>query len=274
MSEVVIVDGALAADGRIAVRASGGALHHGLGLFETLRSPAPRGLRFAARHHARLCRASGHLGLPDPPALETWLSDLLLARDAAGDLGDARVRWMWMVDGAEARRVLTLDPAPWVETGPVAVRTLPSTDPTRRSLPELKSFNWLGPRLALSRAGDAEPVWTDDRGRLLEGARSTLFVIRERRLMTAPVDAGVLPGVGREVLIEIAAGAGFEVVQEAPSGNLESEDALALVSSAGGVRAVERLDGRVLTPVRTEILRLAAAFDRRATEETGAGPVP
>jgi para-aminobenzoate synthetase/4-amino-4-deoxychorismate lyase len=51
-------------------------------------------------------------------------------------------------------------------------------------------------------AGTYEVLFRDDQGRLTEGSFTNLFVERDGRLLTPPLERGLLPGVLRETLIE------------------------------------------------------------------------
>jgi para-aminobenzoate synthetase/4-amino-4-deoxychorismate lyase len=50
--------------------------------------------------------------------------------------------------------------------------------------------------------GGFDTLFFNERGELTEGGRSNVFVKREGRWWTPPLDAGLLPGVMRQVLLE------------------------------------------------------------------------
>ena len=85
----------------------------------------------------------------------------------------------------------------------------------RRRQPEVKEAAWVLQRRAAEEDGSAsfESILVDGEGRLLEGIMSNLFWVRGGVLHTAPV-AGVLPGITRGFVMELARDRGFEVREE------------------------------------------------------------
>jgi para-aminobenzoate synthetase/4-amino-4-deoxychorismate lyase len=52
------------------------------------------------------------------------------------------------------------------------------------------------------RDGHVEVLFINERGELTEGSRTNVFVRRGRRLLTPPIDCGVLPGTRRAEILE------------------------------------------------------------------------
>jgi branched-chain amino acid aminotransferase len=63
-------------------------------------------------------------------------------------------------------------------------------------------------------AGADEALFLDTAGHLAEGAASNLFLVAGGALWTPPLSCGVLPGITRAVVIELAAAAGIPVREE------------------------------------------------------------
>ena len=57
----------------------------------------------------------------------------------------------------------------------------------------------------------------NDEGYIAEGGSSNIFFVREGRLITPALNSGIIPGVTREVVIDLAKGLGM-VVSEGPVG--------------------------------------------------------
>jgi branched-chain amino acid aminotransferase len=77
--------------------------------------------------------------------------------------------------------------------------------------PAIKSSNLLNNILAVREArarGCDEPLLLNQEGFLAEGASSNLFIVWEGALMTPPLTAGILAGITREVVLELAAAIG------------------------------------------------------------------
>jgi branched-chain amino acid aminotransferase len=73
--------------------------------------------------------------------------------------------------------------------------------------PRIKSLNFLNHRLARGEArrrGFDEAVLLNSQGDLAEGSVSNLFLVREGRLLTPSEDSGILLGVTRQIVFEIA----------------------------------------------------------------------
>lgn len=80
--------------------------------------------------------------------------------------------------------------------------------------PAIKSNNLLNNALAMQQAlreGAVEALMENHRGELCECAQSNIFFVRGGTLLTPPVDAGLLVGVTRQFVLEIAGAAGVPV---------------------------------------------------------------
>jgi branched-chain amino acid aminotransferase len=78
--------------------------------------------------------------------------------------------------------------------------------------PAIKSSNLLNNILAVRAArarGCDEPLLLNHEGYLAEGASTNVFVVLEDALLTPPLSAGILAGITREVVIELARGLGL-----------------------------------------------------------------
>lgn len=81
----------------------------------------------------------------------------------------------------------------------------------------VKSANFLTHILAKGEATDAgvdEAVMLNYEGYLTEGTVSNLFLVKGNTLFTPSVESGILPGVTRRVVIELAGQMGLEVKQQ------------------------------------------------------------
>ena len=61
-----------------------------------------------------------------------------------------------------------------------------------------------------------DDVFVDRDGRLTEGATSNLFVSKRGRLLTPPI-AGILPGLTRRLIIQVAHADGIHVSERPPT---------------------------------------------------------
>jgi len=80
--------------------------------------------------------------------------------------------------------------------------------------PMIKSNNLMNSALAAQQAlkrGGFEAVMRNYRGELTEGTQSNLFIVQNGRVLTPPLESGLLPGITREFIFELGRDAGIEV---------------------------------------------------------------
>jgi branched-chain amino acid aminotransferase len=90
------------------------------------------------------------------------------------------------------------------------------------------------------RAGADEAVMCNHDGDIVECSQSNIFIVRGGALHTPPVSAGLLPGITREFVIELAAGLGIPT----------HEAAFRPAEMAGADEAFITGTTREITPVR------------------------
>ena len=106
----------------------------------------------------------------------------------------------------------------------------------RRKGPDLERLAALRERAATHQAGEA--VLSDDDGRLLEGAFTSLLWWEDDTLWAVPDDAPILPGITRALLIELAHTRGTPVRRRRPAPDDLAGRETWLVSALHGIRAV------------------------------------
>ncbi len=117
--------------------------------------------------------------------------------------------------------------------------------PWHRQLAQLKTTSYLPATLAQQHArshGATDALLCDDR-HVLEAASANLFVVHHGTVHTAPVEAGVLPGVTRSAVLEVVADLGLPAVQRACTlEELRDSDEAWLTSAVRGIRALTQVD--------------------------------
>jgi branched-chain amino acid aminotransferase len=229
------------------------------GLFETLRVYGGRPFCMEA-HLARLAAGAAILGLPMPAIDE--ITTAIAATLRANALADAALR-ITLTRGVGPRGLLP--PAEVKPTLLVTAHPLPSAMPaamsaclveTRRNehsaLSRLKSLAYLDNILALreaAAAGCEEAILFNTAGRVAGGSRSNLFLVLEGVLTTPPPSEGVLAGVARQTVLELAA-ANNTPAREAPitRADLERASEAFLTNSLIEIVPVTRLYERALAP--------------------------
>jgi len=136
------------------------------------------------------------------------------------------------------------------ETG-LKVITAGTPIPQRESLsPRVKSLNYLPHILAKIegvQAGADEVLMLDSQGHVAEGSGQNIFVVKHGRLSTPPPFAGILKGVTRDVVIELARKAGHEV-QEIMLNRYDvyTADEAFFTGTAAELVAIRQVDGRLI----------------------------
>jgi branched-chain amino acid aminotransferase len=112
--------------------------------------------------------------------------------------------------------------------------------------PRIKNYHWLDMVMALFAAYDAgreTALLVDAAGNVAEGPGFNVFAVAEGGTLVTP-DAGVLEGISRRTVIELARAAGMRVETRAlPVAELRRANEIFLSSTGGGVIAVAKLDG-------------------------------
>jgi branched-chain amino acid aminotransferase len=137
--------------------------------------------------------------------------------------------------------------------------------------PRIKSLNYLNSILAKiegTNAGCLEALMLNHKGEVAECTGDNIFVVRKGSVHTPSIDAGILEGVTREAVIEIARSLGYEVLERTMDRHdIYTADECFLTGTAAEVISVVELDGRPIGtgkpgPVTNELRRRFHALVR------------
>ena len=205
------------------IRADDEALLRGRAAFETLRVYGGHAFRLEA-HLDRLSSSAARIGLPAPPAA-AFAELAALVVPEAGTARDAVLRLVWTAGapGGEPSALALLSEVPtWIdatrERGARAVSLLGVRAAVPWLLPGVKSTSYavnMAAEAEAKRRGADEAVFVDADGIVLEGTVTNVWWRRGRTLFTPELDLGILAGVTRAALLELAGGEGYEVEQGA-----------------------------------------------------------
>jgi branched-chain amino acid aminotransferase len=219
MEEIVYLNGSLVPRSQARISAFDHGFLYGYGLFETMR--AYRGRIFLLeRHLRRLLDSAAIIGLTSKLA-EIDLAKACVDTLKANGLQDARLRLT--VSRGEG------DPSPTanISAMPTVLVTATSYQPpsaqtynkgfragvssfrrhSQSLLSRLKSTNYLLNLLAKMEAeavGLDESLLLNEHGFITEGSTSNVFFVSPPGLVTPPLASGILPGITREVVMELA----------------------------------------------------------------------
>lgn len=137
-----------------------------------------------------------------------------------------------------------------------------------------KSGNYLVNLMALGtarRQGAHEAVLLDSRGRVAEGATSNIFALFKRRLCTPHLSVGILEGITRHKVIELAQEMGLDIEEsELLPADMQSADEIFLTGTLREVLPVTAVDDWTVGsgspgPVTLELLDRFRRLTREAT---------
>ena len=226
----------------------------GLGLFETMLA-VDGVVVFADRHLARLHQSCARLGWPVGVFDLREIANELLVRNGLAN-GTARLRLIVTAGSGPhndlapgADRLLWLAAFPMTVLDDAITACLSPWPRNERSpIAGLKTSCYAENLIALDRArrdGFDEAIFINTAGQLCESATANLFLVKDGALFTPSLDSGCLPGIGRELICEIAARAGMEVNQCALDlSDLHAADEIFLSSATRGPVGVCRFEDR------------------------------
>jgi branched-subunit amino acid aminotransferase/4-amino-4-deoxychorismate lyase len=121
------------------------------------------------------------------------------------------------------------------------------------------------------RRGYAEALFFNRAGALAEGARSNVFVVRDGEVVTPPVEAGILPGIARGLVMTRLRAIGIPVREaDVTRDELWACDECFLTNSHMEVMPVTHLADRPLGRPDRPLTRMAQATYRDAVREASA----
>ncbi|MDQ8201599.1 aminotransferase class IV [Pelagicoccus sp. SDUM812003] len=246
----------------------------GYGVFETMKFVAGQPC-FFAEHCERLHRGVKAAGLEiviDSAALREIARELFL-RNEASDGVFKIVVWDELEGPCLAMFVRSVEDG----DGPEEAKLLqsPVAKASKAFTSRHKSLNYMESVLQLAHArqeGYTECVFTNELNQLTECAVANLFFVRDGVLNTPSIDCGLLDGIVRSKIMDLARSIGVEVKQ----GRFSVEDLLSaqeafLTSSGKGPRPAARfrsLDGReAIFESRSMVDRLLPLY-RQLEEES------
>ncbi len=285
MEEMAYLNGSVVPLRQAKVPATDYGFLYGYGLFETLRAYQGRVFRLE-RHLERLAQSADLLGIPiNKDELAKAVSSVI----RANRLADARIR----ITVSIGEGGLAPDPASC--TSPTVLVTAAEYKPypeeiyergfralisplrrnSRSPLAQLKSTSYLESMLARQQARQAgadEAICLNERGLLAEASMSNVFLVIQGILKTPGLDSGILPGITREAVLELAGKLGIGVIKgETELEELWRADEAFLTGSLIEVMPLAEVDSRPVGDGKPGIFtrRLMGEYRRLVEKETG-----
>lgn len=268
MSGIVFLNGSLVPLGQARVSVMDYGFLYGYGLFETMRAYGGR-VFCLDRHLSRLARSAEILGLPIG-ALD--LKSAVMDTIRANKLSEARIRITISIgegemvpDPSTCSKPTVLILAGHYQPYPEAVyekgfRAVVSS--IRRNsqspLSSLKSANYLESILARQQAkaaGVNEAICLNEKGLLAEASMCNIFLVTEGLLRTPGIESGILPGVTRETILELATQLGANAIEhDIQVGELFDAQEAFLTNSLIEVMPLTEIDGKPIGSGRPGLL--------------------
>ncbi len=131
----------------------------------------------------------------------------------------------------------------------LTMMTVPTpVNPPHNLSPQIKSLNYLAHIMAKVEAihgGADEALMLHTDGTVAEGSGQNVFAVSGRTLRTPPQHAGILRGVTRGAVVEVARAAGYEVVEGVLNRyDLYTATEAFLTGTAAEIVGVVKIDGR------------------------------
>jgi branched-chain amino acid aminotransferase len=261
MHAAVYVNGTISPADRASVPVFDHGFLYGEGVYETLRTYRREPFLFD-RHMRRLHRSADMLALRVPDDDASMLAKVRQTMMALAEPGEAYIRILVTRGVGE----LTYNPAACPKpTLVIIVKPFPGqpertfTEGIRVALvhvrrnhpqalnPQIKSNNLINNALAMqeaiTRQGE-EALMLNQAGEIAECAQSNFFLVQGGRVLTPPLAAGLLPGVTREFVLELARAVGIDAVEaRLTPDDLRSADEAFITGTTREITPVVAVDG-------------------------------
>jgi 4-amino-4-deoxychorismate lyase len=236
------------------LRGDDDALWRGLAAFETLRVYRGRPFRLEA-HLDRLSASATSMDLPPVERRRLQVLTGLVLPKAGG--GDASLRLVWTAgppSGPPTGLALLGEIPEWIEPlrqeGAKAVSLLGVRATVPWLLPGVKSTSYavnMAAEAEAQRRGVDEAIFVDAHGVVLEGTVTNVWWRKGDLLYTPALELGILAGVTRGALIELAPACGFRVEEGSYAlDELLAADEAFTSSSVREILPLVEIDGRTL----------------------------
>ena len=289
MEKTIYIDGKLLdlEFAQISVQDHG--LLYGNNLFETMRCYAGKVFRLD-RHIARLWESAAFLGWPDLPDTEEMLA-AVKTTIVANSLKNAAIR-LTVTSGKGALRPdmsSCRKPSMFIFANDLVA--LPEEEYSKgwklgsvmlrrnqySSLCKVKSANYLDNILARREAaaqGANEALLLNTAGMVAEGSISNIFIVQDGVLATPDIASGLLPGVTRQAVIDIAGQTGLEVMERQISlSELKQADEVFITNSLLEIMPVTEFDKLPLGNGSQKITGLMRRLYKSAVETEISGGI-
>ncbi|MGC9318710.1 MAG: branched-chain-amino-acid transaminase [Armatimonadota bacterium] len=263
MAQLIYLDGELVEREQAKISVYDHGLLYGDGVFEGIR--VYNGRVFRLDEHLRRLNRSARALMLDIPLSHEELAEATLETCRANEVRDGYIRMIVTRGvgdlGLDPRKCPTptvviiaaniqLYPEELYETGLPLI-----TVSTRRNSPVsldpgIKSLNYLNNilgKIECIQAGVQEGIMLTNQGMVSECTGDNIFILAREELITPPVEAGILDGITRAVVMELAVDEGIDVAEKLfPVSEVYTADECFLTGTAAELVPVVKVDGRII----------------------------
>jgi len=285
--QVVYVDGSFVdkMDAKVSVFDHG--LLYGDGVFEGIR--AYNGRVFKLKEHIdRLFNAAKAISLTIPLSKEE-MTEVVLESCRRNGIADGYIRLVVTRGFGDLglsplkcpkptiiciAATIALYPPEFYDTGLKVITSTVRRNKATIIDPQVKSLNYLNnilARIEADRVGAPEALMLTEDGLVAECTGDNIFIIKGDEIWTPPIHMGILDGITRSTVIDLAGKNGFKVIEKAFTlFNVITADECFLTGTAAELIAVTELDGKVIGDGKAGAVtsKLLAIF-QKYTKENG-----
>lgn len=263
MSLTIYLDGEFVPEEKAVVSVFDHGLLYGDGVFEGIRAYHNRVFKLK-EHIERFYDSAGTLAM-ELPLNEEEMSEVVLETCRRNNLRDAYIRLV----ATRGKGDLGLDPRkcprPTIFCIAASIQLYPEelytkgleviTVPTRRNLgescnPRVKSLNYLNNiygKIEANLSGAPEAIMLNQEGYVAEATGDNIFLVKKGKLITPPNYAGILEGVTRNCVIDLAREKGIPVEEKLfTRHDIFIADECFLTGTAAELIPVVKVDGRTI----------------------------
>jgi len=286
MKQIVYFNGKLVPLSQVSISPLDYGFLYGYGLFETMRAYGGRVFRLD-KHLSRLTGSAEKLGIP---AITLDLKEVVTSTLEANKLSDARIRITVSIgeggmapDTCQCRKPTVLVVAEHYKPHPESVykegfKAIVShlSRYSCSPLSSIKSANYLENMLAkqeASAAGADEALRLNEKGSIAEASMSNIFLIADGKLITPPLESGILPGITREAVIELSSRLDISATErDITLKELFQTQEAFLTNSLIEIMPLTKIDDKPIASGKPGVVteRLRAKYKRLVMYETGA----
>lgn len=196
-------------------------LFFGEGLFETFRVYAGRKVAFVEDHLDRMADGCSFFSLPFSRKKAMDALGLALKKIPANTETRLRLNLISYGDHSVEKTAFQTTWEPlhgiraWQDSG-VKLALAPFQRFSQSPLVRFKTTSYLENIFVFNWArgeGLFDALFTNERGEITEGSVTNVFFLNKRRIITPPVDAGLLPGITRKQIIKVARTIGLSLTE-------------------------------------------------------------